>query len=646
MAAYHGGGLRMTAGLYAGTILKVDLSTGEVDKEPTGSYTASFLGGRGINIRLFWNYITPGVDALAPGNVLVLGVGPLGGATVSAARTEVTAKSPETGFLGSTNFGGFFGSELKFAGYDHLVICGKAEKPVYLSIDNDQVEVRDASGVWGKDTYEAPELIRDDVADPEAKILCIGPAGENLVRFASVQHELGHGGGRTGMGTVMGSKNLKAIVVRGTKVLSLSDPERFLALSRTLEHLLASDPGSVRKSRYGVTPSYDVQDELFLGTAITLVPEGADPRTNVPKTQAIPQRFAHKRAGCFGCPVQCMEHYVVDESKTGVISCEFYSVFVSFVRCFDPATSLEGAIRCQKYGLDAISTGGLITWLMTLYEKGIITEEDTDGIPMKWGSPQAIIGMVEKIARRQGIGGILAEGIVKAAAEIGRGSEAYAYHVKGLQVQENTHPGWSPHVKGACLGIAVGPRCDNLRSLNVYSALSPFSPALKGIREIAGIGEEYDPESYEGKPEHVVAAEDFNAVADLLGTCKWLTGIFTPSHLADLFSAGSGIQTTLEDILHYAKRMRTMERAYEASEGMTSMLDTLPKSFFNNPIKSGVWKGAVLEPEPFEEMKRRYYALRGWDPHTGIPTEETLKRLGLEDVARKLEARGKLPLGH
>jgi aldehyde:ferredoxin oxidoreductase len=632
----------MMPNLYAGTILKVDLSTGEIGREPTSRYADTFLGGRGINIKLFWDHVTPGVDALAPGNALVLGVGPLGGATVSGARTEVTAKSPETAFLGSTNFGGFFAAELKYAGYDHLVIYGKAEKPVYLWIDNDRVEIRDASAVWGRDTYEAPELIRTDVGNSEAKVVCIGPAGEKLVRFASVQHEMGHGGGRTGLGTVMGSKNLKAIAVHGTKALNLADPDRFLALSAKLKSLVENDPANARKARHGVTPTYDERDDLFMGFGVSLVPEGADPRTDVPMTQAVPQKFTHKRAGCFGCPVQCMEHYIADEDKTGVISCEFYSVFVHFVRCFDPAVSLEGAIRCQRYGLDAISAGGLITWLMDLYENGIITEDDTDGIPMEWGSPQAIIGMVDKIALRQGIGDILAEGIVKAAAEIGRGSEAYVYQVKGLLMHEHTHPGWSPYLKGACLGIAVGPRCDSLRSFNSYTAVSPHSTIRRGIRESFGIGEEDEPQSYEGKPELVVAAEDLNAIRDMLSMCKWLTNVITPPHLAELFSMGSGIETTVEDLFDFARRVRTMERAYEAIEGMTSEQDTLPESFFDNPIKSGPWKGAVLQPEPFEEMKRRYYALRGWDAETGIPTERTLKEMGLEDVAEDLRSMGRL----
>ena len=636
--------------LFAGTVLKVDLASGEIAKEPTGSHVDSFLGGRGINIKLFYDRITPGRDPLAPENVLVFGVGPLGGTAVSGARTEVTAKSPETNLLGSTNFGGYFASEMKFAGYDHIVITGKAPKPVYVWIDNDRVEIRDASSVWGTDTYTAPERIRHEIGNPEAKVVCIGPAGENLVHFASVQHELGHGGGRTGLGAVMGSKNLKAIAVRGTQGLGLADASRFLALSAKARSLVENDPGTALLAKHGVTPVLDDQSEAWLGFAVTIVPPGADPRTNVPKTQDIVRKFAHKRAGCFGCPVQCMEHYLVDERKSGVISCELYSVFVHFVRCSDSAASLESAILCQKYGLDAISTGGLITWLMRLHENGIITERDTDGVPMNWGSPQAIIAMIEKIAHRQGIGDILADGIVAAAAEVGRGSEAFVYQVKGLQMLEHSDPGWTPYAKGACLSAAVGPRGDSIRSLSSWSALSPHSTLKQGIREAAGLGVgsetqvDVDPQSYENKAELVIAAEDLITVGDLLSTCKWLAGIYTPLHLAELFSAGSGVQTTVEDLFNYARKVRTMERAYEVREGLTSELDTLPNSFFNNPIKDGPWKGGVLEPDRFEEMRRQYYSLRGWDQNTGIPTEATLKRMALGDVAEDLRAHGTLPV--
>jgi len=434
---------------------------------------------------------------------------------------------------------------------------------------------------------------------------------------------------------------LKAIAVHGTKGLRLANSAIFLDLATQAKNLVESDPRNKLLSRSGVTPGLDDQNEFWLGISVTDVPNGVDPRANPPKTQAIPQKFSHKRAGCYGCPVQCMEHYLEDEVTKGVISCELYSVFVQQVRCHDSAASLQSAILCQKYGLDAVSTGGMITWLMHLYEQGIITDKDTDGIPMEWGNGQSMIKIIEKIAHREGIGDILAEGIVKASAEIGRGSEAYVYEVKNMIVFDHLHPGWSPYVKAACLAAAVGPRGDNIRSLSSWSAVSRHSSLRDGIEEVAGRKVDSEPDSYEGKPELVIAAEDLITIADMLSVCKWQVGIYTPRLLAQLFSAGSGIPTSLEDLFNYAKRIRTMERAYEACEGHMSDQDTLPKSFFNNPIKRGIWKGGVLEPDRFEEMKRRYYTLRGWDPDTGIPTEETLRTMGLAYVAEDLKAHGK-----
>ena len=220
--------------MYGGNILWVNLSEGKISKEPTASYSGDFLGGRGVNIKLLYDGVPPEINPLDPASFIIFGVGPLCGTQVPASRVEVTAKSPETGFLGSSNFGGSFGPELKFAGYDNIVVTGKADKPVYLWIYNDDVEIRDASHLWGKDTYETQEIIRSEI-DPDAKVACIGQAGENHVHFATVQSELGHGAGRTGMGGVMGSKNLKAIVVRGTKGVNLADPEKYLSLAHELQ---------------------------------------------------------------------------------------------------------------------------------------------------------------------------------------------------------------------------------------------------------------------------------------------------------------------------------------------------------------------------------------------------------------------------
>lgn len=239
------------AHLYGGNILLVDLDSKKITKEPTGKYTDAFLGGRGINIKLFVDRVEKGIDPLGPENVIVFGVGPLGGTTLSSGRTEVTAKSPETNFLGQSNFGGFWGGELKYAGYDHVVIKGKADTPVYLWIHNDRIEIKDAGAYWGHDAYETQDMIRRDLGEPEVKIACIGQAGENLVRFATIQHELGNSAGRTGMGAVMGSKKLKAIAVRGTNELTVADPERLLNLAARLTNIIKDHELAQQLSKEG-----------------------------------------------------------------------------------------------------------------------------------------------------------------------------------------------------------------------------------------------------------------------------------------------------------------------------------------------------------------------------------------------------------
>jgi aldehyde:ferredoxin oxidoreductase len=638
--------------LYAGSILKINLSSNNIDKEPTSTYTKSFLGGRGINIKLLCDHISKGVDPLGPGNVLIFGVGPLGGTTISSGRTEVTAKSPETGFLGSSNFGGYFASELKFAGYDHIVITGKAKEPIYLWIDNDQVELRDASSIWGKDTYEAPELIQQEVGNPEAKVACIGPAGERLVRFASIQHELGHGAGRTGMGAVMGSKNLKAIAVRGTKGLKLADPTRFIAIATQLKEIVESDPKCMQKALKGGIESYDewVRKKGMESLAITLSASGEGSKLELPRAHAIYEKFRSRKAGCYGCPIQCMDQYQEDQQKSGVISCALYPDFTYQVRCFDSDTSLECAIKCQKYGMDSMSTGVIISWLMELCENGIITEEDTDGIPMEWGSPEAIRGMVEKIAFRDGVGDILAKGILGAAEEIGHDSITYVNHVKGLPISEHINPRWAPNLIDTCLSLAVSPRGDQMRSIPAWSAMDRLGLGFEEGNEIPGAKELNDPQLYEGVPEMVIHMEDIVTLHDILSTCKWmgmwLYEVFTPQFHAALFSAGSGIETSVETLFEYARKVRTMERAFKIGEGLTDEHDTLPKSFFDNAIKQGPWKGSVLESDKFEIMKRRYYTLRGWTPDSGYPTEDTLKELGLEGLADYLNTQGILSVNN
>jgi aldehyde:ferredoxin oxidoreductase len=602
-------------------------------------YSGSFLGGRGINIKLLLEHLSPGVDPLGPENVVIFGVGPLAGAFISAGRTEVTAKSPETGFLGSSNFGGFFASELKYAGYDHIVITGKAQDPVYVWIADDQVEIRDASSIWGEDTYTAPSLIREEVNNPEAKIVCIGQAGENLVRFSTIQHEHGHAAGRTGMGAVMGSKNLKAIAVSGNKGINLADPLEFLAIAAEAEEELEKDSFWQQVAREGASRA---QDEYVFEVV----------KEKFPPQHAVYRKFNTKRAGCFGCPIQCMDHYQdVEGIGTGVMSCEMYDAWVYGVKCYDEYTSLECGILSQRYGIDALSTAAIIQWLMMLYEKGIINEADTDGIPMEWGRPATIRAMLDKIVNRDGIGDILAEGLVSAAEEIGRGSEAYANQVKGLPMLPMQIPEDDAASRPMSLAVAVGPRGGD--SLRTYTAeaehraaksrqtLERHKDILRNEAKITNVDSALDQGTYDDKAGIIAYYEDAVLISDMLSTCKWMNrwsyGAWSPDLLARLLSAGSGTETSVDDFFEYANKIRTLERAFEAGEGLTREHDTLPKKAF----KMANEEGHLLDPAKFEEMKSEYYLLRGWDPETGVPTEESLAALGLEDISIARNAKSK-----
>jgi aldehyde:ferredoxin oxidoreductase len=648
------------AHMYGGAILFINLDEGRISKEPTSSFSGAFLGGRGINIKLLFDGSTPETDPLNPSSLIIFGVGPLCGTPVSASRTEVTARSPETGFLGSSNFGGHFGPELKFAGYDHIVIRGKANKPVYLLIHNEQVEIRDASKIWGKDSYETQSLIRAEV-DSEVQIACIGQAGENLVHFATIQHDLGHGAGRTGMGAVMGSKNLKAIVVRGTKEITLADPEKYLSIAEERHKLLSDNPSVQDVQKHGMAYMLEGFGELRVG------PDGLVEANQ----HDLVKKYQPKKGGCAGCLQQCMDLYPAEAAGGGgAISCTFYTQPFTLVGNNDLDLALECGLLAQRYGIDIVSTMGILSWLMRLYEGGIITVKDTDGIPMEWGTRQAIIDMLKKIVFREGFGDTLAAGILPAAKKIGRGSKDYAYQVKGLPLYSPTTPDALIPTKGRSLCIAVSPRGDAMRTMmegrearraddipllvarQDEKVAAEYMKALRQtIKDVTGTEKAYLAEEYEGKPELVVYSEDEIIIFDCLSSCKLIGAPFLniPSqvkYLATLVSAGMGAETTFEMLFTIAKRVRNLERAYNVREGMTRERDSLPKGFMDHPLEKGDSKGSVLESAEFEKMKDQYYALRGWDIATGVPTRETLEQTGLEDIACDLEKRGKLPGNH
>ena len=396
--------------LYGGTILRVDLSTGKIEKQPTSTYAEKWIGGRGINARILYTELEPGIDALSPENVLIFSVGPLTGSMFpGSGRVEVAAKSPVTGIQGMSNMGGYWGPELKYAGYDSIVIKGRAPKPVYITINNDSVEIKDASHIWGTDTYKTQDALQEELGDPEVEVVCIGPGSENLVAYGSIQTRMGNAAGRTGMGTVMGAKKLKAIAVRGTRGLSVAEPDRFLEIclkalevqkplidnART-EDLAENSPPSTWAVVLGNYESnvWDKQQDLKGG--------------HKPFWEKHKNRQGEGRTGCFNCQVRCMDYFEDNDLGPLVASCNIYGSATWVIKNADMKTWYAVAAKCHRQGIDVLSATRMIAWASELYEKGLISLEDTGGIPLEWGNRETLDRLLDLIARKEGFGAILA----------------------------------------------------------------------------------------------------------------------------------------------------------------------------------------------------------------------------------------------
>ena len=639
----------------AGNILNVDLTTGQVKTEPIAPYSERFLGGHGIDLKILYDRVRPEIKPFDPENVLIFGSGPFTGTMVpGSGRTAVGAKSPQTGLMGRANFGGYWSPELKFAGYDHLAITGKATKPVYIAINNDRIEIRDATHLWGMDTYQTPRTIQKDLGDPDVQVVCIGPGGENLVVFATVISELGHGGGKTGMGAVMGSKNLKAVAVRGTKGVKIADPQKFMEACLEADRLLRENPRFAEFSTVGTTniPIQYHDGSGVLGNYQSTHWAQAE-ESNITKFW---EKYGQKKVGCFNCPVQCMEYYFIPEFGPSVASCVMYLDLTWGLQNADTMRWYELNCQCQKYGIDPTSTVGMINWAVELYEKGIINEKDTGGVPMVVGSKEATVGMIEKIVKREGFGNLLASGVDAAVTKIGRDSEDYMIHVKGMPLVHGNRFNF----RGSAIASATGNRGDwvagrtwapgkiemlaeGLPEAESQWVLQTFETALKK-HGLDASSLTWD--SYEGKAALMALQRKLISVTDMLLNCKfhssWLMGAIGIELQARLLSAGEGRDWSIEELFKAGERIHALERAYNIREGFTREDDTLPKRFFERPMP-GFFPDDILDHKKFEQMKDEYYETMRWDVKTGLPTRETLVDLSLDDVAADLEKRGLLP---
>jgi aldehyde:ferredoxin oxidoreductase len=637
---------------YAGRILYVDLSKGKYwVEELKESLAKAYVGGSGLAAYLLWNLIDSGVDPLSPENPLIIATGPATGALApSAGRFALVSKSPLTGIWGESHAGGFFGPEVKYAGYDMVVILGKSSIPVSLVIDDGSVEIHKATDLWGLNTRDTTNELRSKFGK-DYHVICIGPAGENLVKFASVMVDYYRAFGRTGMGAVMGSKKLKAVVVRGSKGVEVYDPDKYLEV---LEDILWRNtegpwalPAQMSLGRYG-TPS--------LVTAMNAI--GRLPTKNhwtgyweradrLSGDELLKYRVS--RGSCFSCMIMCKHITKVPDGRyEGAFSGgpEYESVVALGSNLL--IDNIEAVIYmnqlCNLYGLDTISTGKVISYVFECYEKGLISKEELGGVEALWGSEEAAIKLIIMIVRREGIGDILAEGVRKASEVLGRGYE-YALHVKGLEVSAQDPRGhksvgltWAISVRGA----------DHLRSLTTVDELGYRDVAAErfGADKVDYVCDRLS-ERYKGLI--VKDQEDLFALVDSIIMCKYGT-MWPPMYyfdfIAKLLPPLTGIKEfgDVKNLRLIAERIVNLKRCFNLREGVGKESEVLPKRFTEEAMPTGPSKGQVCDLEP---MLREYYMYRGWDYRSGLPYEETLERLGLDYIANTLKGKYRLPrLGH
>jgi aldehyde:ferredoxin oxidoreductase len=632
---------------WAGSILHVDLSSGSLRREPLDErLTRLYIGGRGINARLLFDATGPATDPLAPENHVIFGCGPLSGTTAPCpARFNVTGKSPLTGIMGDSNAGGYFGPAMKRAGLDHIVITGKADQPVYLFIDNARAELRPARHLWGKNIREAEAEIKAELGDRRVRVAAIGQAGENLVRIASIIHEE-RAAARTGLGAVMGSKNLKAVAIRGSGDVPLFDPDGFKGLAKALQQRISRSKAYDHFRIKGPsTGTYSTDKAGFLAVNNFQKTSGFEGIENFEPLRVSAEFYRGSRP-CFRCPIGCGKRF---EVARGPYAGEWGNKIEE--GAFTPVGPVCGNADIgsifklnnlgNQYGIDLIEFGAAMSVCMELYEKGILTEKDLDGIPLTWGNHQAMIQMIEKIAYRRGVGDILADGIVRAAPRLGRGAEKYVSHAKGMVMVGVD----SRMLKGMSLGFATSTRgADHLRAMvpvemKAYPVMSPEAAArLFGSIDVT------EPLSY-CKASPLIYYQHMALVPDLFEVCRFVLGLgtgtkdFSYDDLFMLFERAAGIRLDQHELLTIAERIVNVERAYSCREGMGRKEDHLIGKWATEPVPNGPYQGERIDPVQWETMLDEYYRLRGWNAN-GVPTRGKLVELGLEDVAAALERTG------
>ena len=629
---------------YNSKILRVDLSTYKISTiEKDWVFYRTYFGGRGIISYYLINEIPNDCDPFSPQNKLIFSTSVMTGIPVPGfGRHSAGAKSPLTGGYGESQAGGFWGAELKFAGFDAVIIEGKAKTPVYIWINDGKVEIRDAKKIWGMETADAKETIIEELGEKRLKALLIGIAGENLVRIAGISSDLNHYHGRTGLGAVMGSKNLKAVAVRGTGKLEFENKDKLIGFAKFFKENFIHSADNKGHSKYGTSPYYfnaNTAGSLPTRNFRSGYFEGAEKMG----LEKMHEELKIKTKGCYACSLKCKqvfsskEPYKID-SRYGGPEYETIAAFNSTVGVDSLYAAAKAHEICNKYGLDTVSTGVVIAFAMECYENGILTKKDTGGMDLSFGNEESMLKLLEDIAHRNGIGDILAEGVEKAAKVFGKGAERFAMHVKGQEFAMA-----EPRAKfGVGLAYAVSPTgADHLQ----HEHDGAFDPVLTGyshdvdeasvfLKHIYPIGIIEPVESLYLGPEKVrlfTYLQHYWSLFDSLDLCIFTFApvrTFRINHLVEMVKAATGWETSLWELFKVGERATTMTRVFNIKHGKTRKDDKLPERMFE-PIEGGALKGTKMDKKEFKDSLRLYYEMMGWDGNTGIPTTGRLHELAI-----------------
>jgi aldehyde:ferredoxin oxidoreductase len=622
----------------AGKILHVDLTIGKISiEQPEEGFYKTYIGGSAMGIYYLYKNTPAGTDPLGAGNTLAFMISPTTGVSISGqSRMNVTAKSPETGLIGDSQVGGFFPAELKFAGFDGIVFTGKSPKPVYLWVHDNEAELRDASHLWGKITAEVEGTIREELGDAKIEVAQIGPAGEKLVRFAAIMNMCNRANGRTGMGAVMGSKNLKAIAVRGHQKVKTADPAAITKLARLGPKRVQDIPDMKGLQDFGTASVLNYQNSVGGLPTRNYTSGYFEPAEDI-SGEHMSETILKKNDTCYACVVRCKRVVETDykdhhfDPLYGGPEYETLSTMGSYCGINDlNAVSIAHQI-CDQYGMDTIACGATIAFAMDCFEHGYLTLKDTGGIELRFGNADALVTMVGMIARREGLGDLLANGSAFAAKKIGKGAEDLVVAIKNHEL-----PAHMPQVKRSlALIYAVNPFGADHQSSEHDPGYTPDTASynLERMAEV-GLTHPMSDRLLDREKVNMALTTELNyCFMDTATLCQFVYGpawqVYGPKEEAELMRATTGWDWSVDDVQKVGERRLNMMRAFNAREGAGRELDTLPKKIFDEPLQGGASDGVAVTRQELEEALDIYYEMCGWDVATGKPTKTKLEELSL-----------------